>query len=128
LVKLKDSPQDFWMRVVTACGTDNVSVIARKAGTTVQGIYKWQGKSWPKANTLIRIAHSTGVSLHWLLVGEGPKERDILRAYDENKIDYRELQREAVINFLIAQIKILLNEHHGEVGGSENFVKKSPQG
>lgn len=94
----------FWQRVVEACETDQVSAIAKKAGTTQQAIYKSQSKgNLPSVETVINLCHSTGVSVHWLLLGEGPKERAVLVGIKEGELDLADIRKQALLDFFIAE-------------------------
>lgn len=70
---------EFVKRLRIAFDHDNNASIARRLGTTDATIKNYtDGKYLPVAEMLLRITVVTGINLHWLLTGEGPRrvERD----------------------------------------------------
>ena len=63
----------LWERIQEAFGVRGPTEIASKLGFTKQAVYKWQNGEIPGLETLTKIAATSGVSLHWLVTGEGPK-------------------------------------------------------
>lgn len=72
--KVKVDSSGIWDRVQEVLGTGSAPEIARMFGITKQSVYEWQRGNTPRLNTLIEIAETKGVSLHWLVIGKGPKE------------------------------------------------------
>ncbi|MEM9754580.1 MAG: helix-turn-helix transcriptional regulator, partial [Pseudomonadota bacterium] len=55
----------------------SASDLARRAGVGLQTVRAWENdQSEPRANTLQRVAGILGVSLMWLLAGEGEAGQD----------------------------------------------------
>lgn len=63
--------EDFGKRLVIACRTDETAEIARLLEVSYQSAKNYLEGRLPAAEVLITIAHKTGVSLNWLLTGEG---------------------------------------------------------
>jgi transcriptional regulator with XRE-family HTH domain len=62
----------FWERLVLAFENATPSEISERLPFSRAGLYKWRsGDSLPDGQTLLLISNKTGVSLHWLLTGEG---------------------------------------------------------
>lgn len=63
----------FVSRLIEACGTAEPAEIARRVNVSYQGAKNYLEGRLPTTEVLIGISTSTGVSIHWLLTGEGPK-------------------------------------------------------
>ncbi|MBX7219636.1 MAG: helix-turn-helix domain-containing protein [Blastocatellia bacterium] len=63
----------FLNRVIEAFGAKNGAQVARFVGLTPQSVGAWAKGSMPKRQVLLDITKQTGVSLHWLITGEGTK-------------------------------------------------------
>lgn len=78
--KLSNSPsaqQDFFTRVIEAFSNQSVESIAKQLGLTPPGLYRWRNiNTLPNGSTLVEIYKKTGVSIHWLLFGQGAKYPD----------------------------------------------------
>ena len=62
----------LYQRIQAAFQTTNGAEIARKLGFEKQNIYAWRdGRNLPTTETVLKIYEYTGISLHWLLTGEG---------------------------------------------------------
>ena len=72
-VRLRPDPEAVWERIQEAFGRQKPPEIARRLGLEKQAVYKWRDGTVPGLDTLIKICESTGVSLHWLLFGQGSK-------------------------------------------------------
>lgn len=81
----------FADRLKQVCGSEDIAEIARKIGKPYQTVknYIELGRT-PDTDILLDIHHSTGVSIHWLLVGEGP-------IYPEGKVAYSTGQAETLL-------------------------------
>ncbi|MEM1273691.1 MAG: helix-turn-helix transcriptional regulator [Pseudomonadota bacterium] len=65
------------------------SELARRAGVRVSSIRSWENdQSEPRANTLQRVSGILGVSLMWLLAGEGD---GVLSVVEETPDDLRDV-------------------------------------
>ena len=64
--------ESFAERLKLACDTSEPSEIARLLGLPYQTVANYLGGRLPKAEVLIDLSRKTGVSIHWLLTGEGP--------------------------------------------------------
>jgi phage repressor protein C with HTH and peptisase S24 domain len=72
------NPAGFWHRLLEIYGLSDIHgvgrLLATASGFTEATVSKWRrGDSKPSADNLCVIAKSTGVSIHWLLTGEGEK-------------------------------------------------------
>jgi len=68
---------ELFNRITEAFGTDNGAEIGRKVKLSKNLVYRWRdGEGIPTSETFLRIFECTGVSLHWLMVGEGEKYPD----------------------------------------------------
>lgn len=66
--------KSIYDRIQEAFGITNSAEIARKLGYGKHLAYKWRdGEALPTTETVIKVYELTGVSLHWLLTGEGEK-------------------------------------------------------
>lgn len=63
--------ESFAERLKIACDTSEPSEIARLLGLPYQTVANYLGGRLPKAEVLIDLSRKTGVSIHWLLTGEG---------------------------------------------------------
>ncbi|MBF0247154.1 MAG: helix-turn-helix transcriptional regulator [Alphaproteobacteria bacterium] len=83
--------------------------VAKKTGVTRQTLFNYaNGEREPKAVTLAEIARACGVSLEWLVSGEGQKERIQPQAFDKEHLAaaiqaVEELVIEKGFNFTPAQ-------------------------
>ncbi len=75
-------PKAVWKRILDAFGQKKPPEIARTLGIEKQAVYKWRDGGIPGLDTLTKICASTGVSLHWLLYGEGPKRISESRSWE----------------------------------------------
>jgi len=71
--KTKVEAAGFPERLVEACGTSEPARIGRMLEVSYQTAKNYLEGRLPAAEVLITIAASTGVSLNWLLTGQGPK-------------------------------------------------------
>ena len=72
--RLVEKPsQTVWDRIQEAFDSKNVPKIAEKLDLRKQAVYKWRNGKLPGLENFIAISESTGCSLHWLVIGEGPK-------------------------------------------------------
>lgn len=89
----------FGLRLLEAFGTDQYAIIARKAETAVSAVGNYmKGNRVPDADFLKRVSSQTGYSIHWLLMGEGPKKVvELKREAGElvEEIDIEQIKREA---------------------------------
>lgn len=69
---MKVNTSGVWERLQEAFGNAKPTKIA-SAGVTEQSVYRWRDGDLPGLDTLIKIYELRNVSLHWLLIGEGPK-------------------------------------------------------
>src|SRR4051812_37925885 len=65
--------QGLWARIQEAYGGKNAPEIGKLLGKQKQSVYRWRDGEVPGIDTLAHIARSRNVSLHWLLLDEGPK-------------------------------------------------------
>lgn len=64
----------LYKRIQEAFGTTNGAEIGRQLGFEKQNVYAWRdGRGMPTTETILKIYECTGISLHWLLTGEGEK-------------------------------------------------------
>ncbi|MEO8649168.1 MAG: helix-turn-helix domain-containing protein [Acidobacteriota bacterium] len=63
-------PTEVFFRILTSLEAKNAPEAARKLGISKQAVYEWQ-KTTPGLENLLKIAESSGTSLHWLLTGKG---------------------------------------------------------
>ncbi|HKQ06640.1 MAG TPA: helix-turn-helix domain-containing protein [Blastocatellia bacterium] len=101
---------EFVTRLIEACGTDEPAEIQRKVGLSYQGAKNYLSGRLPKAEELMKIANSTDVSIHWLLTGEGPKERTIVKAIKDGVVNLDEIRRDALIEYFLDEAKNLLRK------------------
>lgn len=87
---------DFHARLVTLMGQDTVKEPfswAAKVGISKGAFHRiWNEGTVPSPDLLIRIAEKTGVSIHWLLMGEGSMyQKDICGAgiSNEHRVPYK---------------------------------------
>ncbi len=72
-----EDQQDFFTRVIEAFSNQSVESIAKQLGLTPPGLYRWRNiNTLPNGSTLVEIYKKTGVSIHWLLFGQGSKYPD----------------------------------------------------
>lgn len=65
---------ELFNRITEAFGTDNGAEIGRKLKLSKNLVYRWRdGLGIPTSETFLEIFKCTGVSLHWLMIGEGEK-------------------------------------------------------
>lgn len=60
-------------RILNAFNAKTATEVAGKLGLTPQAVSKWDKGGGIKFETLISITTQTGVSIHWLLTGQGEK-------------------------------------------------------
>jgi len=65
---------ELFQRITEALGTDNGAEIGRMVKLSKQNVYRWRdGEGVPTTETLLNIYKLSGISLHWVLTGEGEK-------------------------------------------------------
>lgn len=90
IVETKVKGEDFPNRLVEACGTSEPARIGRMLEVSYQTAKNYLEGRLPAAEVLITIASTTGVSLNWLLTGEGMKFMDArASAGAENTVVHR---------------------------------------
>lgn len=65
---------DFGKRLIEAFGNAQKKEIAESMEVTTPAVSAYMAGKYPTADKLIFISEMTGVSIHWLLTGEGEKE------------------------------------------------------
>ncbi len=65
--------EGLWARIQEAYDGKNAPEIARLLEKQKQSVYRWRDGEVPGIDTLADIAQSRNVSLHWLLLDEGPR-------------------------------------------------------
>lgn len=111
IVKKNYSPA-FGLRLREAFDGLAQAEIARRLGITDAGVKNYFEGRIPSGITLLEICDLTGVSIHWLLTGEGPKEREIVKAIKNGQVDYNEIRRKALIDHHLSQVRSLVNEEN----------------
>ena len=109
------SPKAFLERLKEAFNGKTIKEIGEILGISEQSVYKWgRGKTKPEIITLISISNYTGVSLHWLLKGEGPK-------WIADFQDAERIRTDAIEDFLIDTLAIVKKKKKGktEIGITE---------
>jgi hypothetical protein len=101
---------EFVKRLIEACETDEPAEIKRKVGLSYQGAKNYLSGRLPRAEELLKISNSTNVSIHWLLTGEGPKEREIIKAIKDGAVRLDDIKREVLIEHYLDGVKTLLKE------------------
>lgn len=66
----KDS---VFFRILNAFKAKTATEVAERLGLSPQAVSKWNKDGGMKFTTLNLISNQTGVSIHWLLTGEGEK-------------------------------------------------------
>lgn len=66
----------LWERIQEVLHLESVPRIAEKLKLSKPSVYDWQKGKMPALDTLIEIAKLGNASLHWLILGEGPKRLD----------------------------------------------------
>jgi transcriptional regulator with XRE-family HTH domain len=66
--------KDFADRFQEICETSQPAQIQRAFGISYQAAKNYLNGRYPETDVLLNIARVTGVSLHWLLTGEGPRK------------------------------------------------------
>jgi transcriptional regulator with XRE-family HTH domain len=81
--------KEFVSRVKSILGAESARAFALRAGIAPTTFNKVaNGESEPTRLTLLAIAEAAGVSLHWLIKGEGPKDIRQSQDYpDQNTLD-----------------------------------------
>jgi hypothetical protein len=100
--------EGFIARLREAYGSLGVEVIAERLGINKQSIYKWgRGETEPELGRLLQVSSHTGYSIHWIATGEG--EKRVSDGTIEYELDLVKIRREAVINYMIEQLRNLVN-------------------
>lgn len=63
----------FASRLQMACKTNEPAEIARILGLTYQTVRNYLDGRLPTADVLLKISETLGISIHWLLTGQGPQ-------------------------------------------------------
>lgn len=92
--KLSADPPAIWIRIREALQLKTAPEIARKLGLSKQSVYEWQ-RSVPGLDSLIAIAESGNVSLHWLITGQGPKKVGDAGAINLTDVERKIIQKVA---------------------------------
>jgi transcriptional regulator with XRE-family HTH domain len=135
---------DLWGRIQQALGTSGVPETAKVMSLTKPSVYDWQKGKTPSLDTLIKIARLGGVSLHWLITGEGEKavapgeggdaaygilqkrEREIVRGLaSEEGQSAQEQIRELVVEALLA--RGLISDHEKAVKTALAAIEQVPR-
>ncbi|MBX7220356.1 MAG: helix-turn-helix domain-containing protein [Blastocatellia bacterium] len=107
-------------RIIEALKLDNSAQVAKRFGLSRATVLEWGKNSIPRKETLLGISEQSGVSIHWILTGEGPKFfdsedsqflknvtepiRDLIeRVAREDKRDFESEVRELLIEALTAR-------------------------
>lgn len=69
----------LWERIQEAFGGAGVPQIAQLLGLSKPSVYQWRKGDAPWLDTLVHISELTNTSLHWLLTGEGPRSRQLIK-------------------------------------------------
>ena len=89
-------------RIVEAFGTDVQTHIADRVGGSLASVRLYvDGSRFPSIEFLVQAHRATGVSIHWLITGEGPKFpelKGIFSPEEENQIS--ELAKKSKRTFL----------------------------
>lgn len=89
---MSPSTESFWARLVEAMtdkGIPSTQTNAGKlAGVTQPAARKWAEGGFPEMNKAKQIAKILGVSVDWLLTGEGPKRVPNVNESDEELIEF----------------------------------------
>jgi repressor LexA len=64
----------FWKRLQELYPGKNAPEIAKEIGRTKQTVYRWRDGEMPGLDVLAPLSESHGVSLHWLVMGQGLKD------------------------------------------------------
>ncbi|HYP29388.1 MAG TPA: helix-turn-helix domain-containing protein [Blastocatellia bacterium] len=103
-------PQSFLARLKEAFGGISIEVVAGRLGVKRQAVYKWgRGETHPDLDRLLQISELTGVSLHWLLTGEGPKIVESAENLERLRDEIEERKLEVIKNYLTKQLISLSN-------------------
>lgn len=110
---------ELFNRIVEAFGTSNGAEIGRKLKVSKNLVYRWRdGDGIPTSETFLKIFECTGVSLHWLMVGDGAKnisaetvsmnsdkgEWTLFSSLVDGKLRLRLQRGDVEINYTIASI------------------------
>jgi transcriptional regulator with XRE-family HTH domain len=109
IVKKNNMPV-FGKRLRAAFDGAKNAEIARKLKISEPAAKNYLEGRVPDAQTLLQIADLTNCSLHWLLTGEGPVEREIVRAIKDGVVDIDHIRHETLIDHYISQVQRLAKE------------------
>ncbi|MGA9773059.1 MAG: helix-turn-helix domain-containing protein [Blastocatellia bacterium] len=98
-------------RLLEAYGVDNGNQLAAKLGITNVSTGAWKnGKASPEFDRLIQARKDTGVSIDWLLTGEGPQTVNDLKAAASDAIDLDRVRREAVAAYKAGLLRAITKD------------------
>ncbi len=123
---MKNNMPIFGERLRDAFGGARNAEIARKLKISEPAAKNYLEGRVPDAQTLIQIADLTNCSLHWLLTGEGPKEREIVRAIKDGAVDIDYIRHETLIDHYISEAQRLTKEENAR--GKSRGLKKAVNG
>ena len=106
---------EFGKRLKEAFGNKKQADIAKLLKVTDAGAKNYLEGRIPDAEVLFNVLDLTQCSLHWLLTGEGPKERQVVKAIKDGHVDINQLKDEAVQEFLVEAIQGLKKRKSKEV-------------
>lgn len=100
-------------RLLEAAEVANANQLATLVGMSATSIYQWKrGENLPSIAELLEISRSKGVSLHWLLTGEGPKDLEVILAIKEGELDIDAIKREILIQYHLDEMRNLLGRRN----------------
>jgi transcriptional regulator with XRE-family HTH domain len=92
-------------------GASNID-IAERLGAAPSAITNYMGGRLPAGDILKKIAEQTGCDLNWLLTGKEAKGEGGVVPVQESFIDLGEVRRDAVKEFLMAQLVAISNSEN----------------
>lgn len=124
--KITIVPNTFASRLCEVCESESPTVISKRVGMTQPAIrnYLRTGRL-PEADKLIQISKKTNTSIHWLLLGTGPRELAVLESIKDGQVDVKRLLRRALIDHHLLQTQMLSED---EARAQEEQESKSTQG
>lgn len=106
---IKIDREGFFNRVLEALGAKNGAEMARKLGLTKSTTHSWKDGRIPELSMIAEIVNRSeilGLSLHWLLTGQGPKSVNDYSDDSQNLLEssYPNPRADETIQHLLALI------------------------